>query len=104
MTTPDLADLPDLSDLPELLGSSPKISSLLERRLEHLINDVFDRVEDVLDTGDAQSVAAIMKMVLPLAIAVKTKTESSGEDMELIRQQALETFAQMGGGLNRGGH
>lgn len=94
----DLAGF-DLSDLPELLGASDELKARVVERVGDLIDAAFDQAEEMLETGDPATRAAVLKMILPLAIKVKEKTEAQGVDVERMKSETRDLLFQMGAGL-----
>ena len=89
----------DLNDLPEIIGASDELKARVTQRVGDLIDATFDQAEELLETGDPATRQAILKMILPLAIKVKEKTEAQGVDVERMKADVRDLLAEMGAGL-----
>lgn len=90
-----MPDLPDL--LPDLLTDNPRIRAHLEARIIDLIDDTFDELHDILETGDRASKAAVAKQLLPVFLKVRRDTdEDDTADAVAINAETRDLITAMG--------
>lgn len=98
-----MADADDLLALAPDLISSPRVRAALEDRIIELIDEVFDTVQDTLETGDSASRLAMVKTTLPLLLKVSRDSEGvDTEDIEAMRAETRAAFTAAGDTLKAG--
>jgi HAMP domain-containing protein len=97
--TPTADVLSALTSLPDLIGDDDALRTHLTSRVTGLIDTVFDEIEDIFDAGDPATKTTIIKMILPLVIKIREKSEVRSDEVEEAKAEMRAMLAEMGAGL-----